>query len=149
MNPSTEPLCLKEDEFSEELDFIFSAFYKSHRPVLMPSDRGWRPLTDVYETEEEVVIIVDIAGITVNDVKLTLQGRTLIIRGIRRERFSDERRHYHKMEIDFGPFQVKLDLPARIDPERATNRYAQGFLEIRFPKADPIGAGPDDYEIDL
>lgn len=145
-----DPVLVKDDEFSEELDFIFNTFYKSRRPMLMPIEKGWKPLTDVYETDEEVVIVMDIAGISVNDVKLTLQDqRLLIIRGIRRERSNDEKRHYHKMEIDFGPFQRKIDLPSRIDPERATNSYSQGFLEIRLPKRGPIGGSQDDVEIDL
>jgi len=145
-----DPLQVKDDEFSEELDFIFNTFYKSRRPMLMPIEKGWKPLTDVYETDDEVVIVMDIAGISVNDIKLTLQDqRLLIIRGIRRERSNDEKRHYHKMEIDFGPFQRKIDLPSRIDPERATNNYSQGFLEIRLPKSGPIGSSQDDVEIDL
>jgi len=143
-------LQLKDDEFNEELDFIFNNFYKSHRPVLMPTDKGWKPLTDVFETDDEVVIIIDIAGISVNDVRLTLQGRRLlVIRGIRRERPNDEKRHYHKMEIDFGPFKCKVDLPAQIDPELATKRYIQGFLEIRLGKTALNSVDGTDIEIDL
>jgi len=141
---------MKDDESRDELDFIFSAFYKTRHPVLMPIDHGWKPLTDVYETEEEVVIIIDIAGISVNDIRLTLQGqRILIVRGIRRERSEDEKRHYHKMEIDFGPFQCRIELPVRIDPDRAKRAYLQGFLELRLPKTEPAGGWRDDLEIDL
>lgn len=142
------PIRLKDDEFSEELDFIFNTFYKNRRPVLMTVEKGWKPLTDVFETAEEIVIVTDIAGIRVNDVRLTLHKNVLTIRGIRRERPPGEKRHYHTMEIAFGPFERRIELPARIDPDRATRRYFQGFLEICLPK-EPIGSDRGDVEIDI
>lgn len=142
------PVRCRDDENNEEMDFIFSAFYKHRRPVLYPVQKGWKPLTDVYETDDAVVIVVDIAGITINDVKLTLLQNILTIHGIRRERPAGEKRHYHKMEIDFGPFERRIELPAWIDPDRAEIRYFQGFLEIRLPK-QPAGYRGDEREIDL
>lgn len=141
-------LLLKDEESPDELDFLFGTFYKARRPMLMPIDKGWRPLTDVYETEEELVIVMDIAGISVNDIRLTLLGNILTIRGIRRERPNDERRHFHKMEVDFGPFERRIEIPARIDPDRATRAYFQGFLEIRLPK-EAERRLPTEIEIDL
>jgi len=114
----------------------------------MTAEKGWRPLTDVFETDENVIVMVDIAGISINDVKLTLSSNMLTIRGIRREHPLSEKRHYHKMEIDFGPFERRIELPARIDPDRAEHRYLQGFLEILLPKLSP-GLGGSDVEIDL
>lgn len=142
------PIHLKEDDSSDELDFLFNTFYKNRRPVLMPVEKGWKPLTDVFETDENIVVMVDIAGISINDVKLTLFNNILTIRGIRREHPRTEKRHYHKMEIDFGPFERRVELPARIDPDRAERRYLQGFLEIVLPKL-PLGLLQDDGEIDL
>ncbi len=138
----------KDDESTDELDFLFHSFYKNRRPVLMSSEKGWRPLTDVFETDENVVVMIDIAGISINDVRLTLFGNILTIRGIRREHHSIEKRHYHKMEIDFGPFERRIELPARIDADRAERRYLQGFLEIVLPK-QPLGLLNNDVEIDL
>lgn len=126
---------LKEfDDVEDELDFLFNNQFKTRRPVLMPMERGWKPMVDMYETEEEIVITFDLAGISTNDVKLLLHGNNLIIRGIRREPNRAGKRHFHKMEIDFGPFERKIELPTRIDPTRVIKRYSQGFYEIRLPK---------------
>ena len=114
----------------------------------MPVEKGWKPLTDVFETDENVVVMIDIAGISINDVRLTLHNNVLTIRGIRREHPLSEKRHYHIMEIDFGPFERRIELPARIDPDRAERRYLQGFLEIVLPK-QPLGILNGDVEIDL
>ena len=121
------------DDLNEELDFLFSNYYKSRRPVLMTMDKGWRPQTDMYETADEIVIIMEIAGITTRDVSLKLDGKVLTLRGIRRERCGEKRR-YHTMEIDYGPFERRLELPAKVDPERVVARFLQGFLEIKLVK---------------
>jgi len=142
-------LSFKGEEPSDEFDFYFNTFYNARRPVIMAVEKGWKPLTDVYETDCEIVIIIDIAGISTSDIKLTLHRDVLTVRGIRHEHPNTEKRHYYKMEIDFGPFERKIDLPARIDPERATKRYYQGFLEVRLPKLEPVSLASEHPEIDL
>ena len=132
LSPTLE---LKEfDDVTDELDFLFNSQFKSRRPVLRPIDRGWKPLVDMYETDEEVVITIDIAGISTNDLRLLLHGNILIIRGIRRELERSGKRHFHKMEIDFGPFERRIELPVKIDADRVIKKYSQGFYEVRLPK---------------
>jgi len=142
-------LQMKASDSSDEFDFYFQTFYNARRPVLMSQHKGWKPATDVYETDDEVVIVVDIASISTSDIRLTLQGQVLTLRGLRRELPVDEKRHYHNMEIDFGPFERRIDLPARVDPDRSVKRYLQGFLEVRLPKLDLLQIERRDLEIDL
>ena len=122
------------DDVSDDLDFIFNHYYKARRWSILPAEKGWKPLTDVYETDEEIVIVMDIAGISVEDIKLNLIKNILIIRGIRRPQVGRIKRHFHKMEIDFGPFERRIELPAAVDSERTLAQYLHGFLEIHLPK---------------
>ncbi len=135
------------DDVSDELDFLLNNYFPSRRSVLMPVERGWRPQTDMYETDAEVVIIMDIAGIKTKDIRLSLESNHLILGGIRREYVSESKRKYHKMEIDFGPFERRVELPSPIDPDRVTARYSQGFLEIHLPKC--LGEGHYHKEIKI
>lgn len=127
------------DDASEELDFLLDSYFPARRSYLMPAERGWRPRTDMFETDDEIVIMVDLAGITTRDFRLQLEGNQLILRGIRREYCCEGKRKYYKMEIDFGPFERRIDLPATIDSEKVEARYSQGFLEIRLPKRELNG----------
>jgi len=122
------------DDLNDELDFLFNNYFKSRRSVLMPMEGGWKPLTDMYESETEIVVVMDIAGITIRDIHARLEDNVLILRGIRREHPGDVKRKYYKMEIDFGPFERRMELPGAVDPDGVTARYSQGFLEIRLPK---------------
>lgn len=95
----------------------------------------WRPPTDVFETDDEVVVRVEIAGMEEVDFTIVLDGRDLYIRGIRPD--TSERRAYHQLEIRFGEFGVDVELPVDVVTEDIQAVYLNGFLMIRLPKAQP------------
>lgn len=92
----------------------------------------WRPPTDVYETEVNVVIKMEIAGIRDEDLEVAVQDNLVLISGSRSD--STERKAYHQMEIPFGKFSIGIELPARVNTENATAEYKDGFLTIHLPK---------------
>ena len=93
---------------------------------------AWRPPTDVYETEEAVVVRVEIAGMHEPDFSIVLDGRYLTIRGLRQDVI--ERRAYHQMEIRYGEFNVDVEIPLTIDADNVQATYQNGFLKIILPK---------------
>lgn len=92
----------------------------------------WRPPTDVYETEEEVIVRMEVAGMRDEDLEVAVQDNLLLISGSRTD--STERKAYHQMEIPFGKFSVSIDLPVRVNTEDATAEYKDGFLTVQLPK---------------
>jgi HSP20 family protein len=95
----------------------------------------WRPPTDMYETEEAIVIRVEVAGMREQDFSVALEDRTLTIRGARSD--PTERRAFYQMEIPFGEFSTEMELPAPIVNEGVEAVYRDGFLQITLPKARP------------
>ena len=92
----------------------------------------WCPPTDVFETEEEVVVRVEIAGMKEEDFSISLSGRELHIRGVRPN--VEERKAYHRMEIFFGEFLSEVELPGPIIVDQVQAHYKGGFLRIVLPK---------------
>lgn len=95
----------------------------------------WRPPTDVYETEDAIVVRVEVAGMRDADFSIILDGRYLSIRGVRPD--VQERRAYHQMEIRFGEFSSDVELPAPVVIKDIEAMYSNGFLRILLPKARP------------
>ncbi|MGW8250903.1 MAG: Hsp20/alpha crystallin family protein [Anaerolineales bacterium] len=95
----------------------------------------WRPPTDVYETENAVVVRVEIAGMEEKDFSIIIDERYLLIRGVRAE--PAERRAYHQMEIRFGEFATEVELPYPVVVSQIEAIYASGFLLVTLPKAQP------------
>lgn len=102
---------------------------------LMSKPRLWRPPTDVYETDTEITVRVEIAGMCEADFSIALYGRLLAISGVRSDIY--ERRAFHRMEIPFGEFVVEIELPMAVDENRVEAAYSDGFLKIILPKARP------------
>lgn len=95
----------------------------------------WRPPTDVYETEDAIIVRVEVAGTREDDFSVHLTDRSLIIRGTRQD--TQERRSYHQMEIPFGEFSTEIDLPIPVVTDQIEAVYRDGFLRVVLPKARP------------
>ncbi len=89
---------------------------------------------DVYETEREVVVLAEIAGISEGEVEIAVDGKVLTLSGERKPGTGRPGRLYSQMEICHGPFRRELLLPSEVDPDEARARYSQGMLEIVLPK---------------
>jgi len=95
------------------------------------------PAVDIYETEDQVVIVAEIAGIRDQDLELEVEGSRCILRGVRKPLPQGEKREFRQVEIGHGPFQRELFLPAAVNPEAVTTVYKDGMLQIALPKASP------------
>jgi HSP20 family protein len=95
----------------------------------------WRPPTDVYETEDNFVVIVEIAGMYEKNFSVTLDQNVLTISGERPDTL--ERKSFHQMEIYFGEFVTEVELSSPIDVDRCVAEYTQGFLWVWLPKLTP------------
>lgn len=104
----------------------------------------WLPKTDVYETPDELVVRVEVAGIRRESLHVTLSSddRILSIRGTRAERFIDDRRkvRYYQLEVYFGTFERDVPLPSDVpvDRNKLTATYRDGFLVVTLPKTAEV-----------
>ena len=127
------------DIFSD-FERINERMEQAWRQVLGPpgSPRFCAPLieppADVYETDREVVVVAEIAGIIEEEVEIAVNRRVLVVSGERRPSAAQPGRLYSQMEVCYGPFRRELHLPAEVNPGQARARYSQGVLEIVLPK---------------
>lgn len=98
------------------------------------SPTSWTPMTDVYENGEQVVVVVDIAGVDKNQLKITLDGRTLYIAGRRQSPFPSASVTIRQMEIDAGEFSRRILLPGFVIFDKSECTYKDGLLRIVLPK---------------
>jgi HSP20 family protein len=99
----------------------------------MPNEAAWRPPTDVYETGDSAIVIVEIAGLCEGDYEISLTGRLLAISGERLD--PAEKLAYQQMEIRYGRFRTEVYLPWALDGTDHTATYENGFLRISLRKA--------------
>jgi len=102
---------------------------------LRQQGRAWRPPTDVFETDLEFTVVVELSGMRGVEISVTLDEQLLRIRGTRPE--STGARAYHQMEINYGDFALEVRLPVPVDRDRIDASYTDGFLKVLLPKVQP------------
>jgi len=95
----------------------------------------WSPPTDVYETDNNYVVRLEIAGMREDGFDISVEDKFLTISGSRPD--VPERRAYQQMEIRFGKFESVVGLPGPIDLDASRAEYKEGFLTVTLPKARP------------
>jgi HSP20 family protein len=94
-------------------------------------DPVWSPPTDLIVSQDSAQVIVELAGVPRDQVRVHLLGNTLEISGARRSPpHRHEGTHYHRAEIWFGAFRRTVELPWVADPDRVEARFRDGMLEV-------------------
>ena len=101
--------------------------------VIWHSTQTWRPPTDVYETDEAVIVRVEIAGMRDADFMVTMHDQLLIISGTRTDPSS--KMAYHQFEVRYGEFRTEVFLHWAIEQSEIGATYQDGFLTVTLPKA--------------
>jgi len=100
----------------------------------------WSPPLDVSETDDAVLVKVEIPGIDAKDLDISVAGDVLTIRGERKEEVHEKGRNFHRVERRYGAFTRTLTLPAVVDPDHVDAKARAGVLEIRLPKKEEAKA---------
>lgn len=99
----------------------------------------WHPTMDIYDLPQELLIELELPGVDIKDVKLTVRENHLIVEGNRRlpEHRKEQDRFF--AERLFGAFHRVVHLPAETNPEKVEARFHEGLLVIRMPKSARAG----------
>ena len=92
----------------------------------------WRPAADVYRTRTGWLIKYDLAGVSSEDIEVTVSGAQITVRGMRRDwRLEDGARHY-SMEISYNRFERTLELPCDLTGAEVEIGRREGILLLRL-----------------
>jgi HSP20 family protein len=106
------------------------------------------PAADVAVSDTDVVLTLDVPGLTSDDISIEVVDNTLVVRGERRRGDAPEGTQYAHLERGVGSFERSVRLPAGVDPDAVTASLENGVLSLIVPKpahtrprAIPIGSG--------
>ncbi|MBM4465077.1 MAG: Hsp20/alpha crystallin family protein [Chloroflexi bacterium] len=126
------------EQMEAEMDRLFDEVIPPRRWLPLRHVRTWRPPTDVYETDDCVVVKVEIAGMEEGEFTISLSDRNLTITGVRHDPLAEAQGltlSYQQMEIRYGDFETEVYLPWAIIEEKIEATYEEGFLRVVLPKA--------------
>lgn len=135
-------------KIEEEMDVLFNHLYKIKHSSFIQGSGVWHPPIDCFETDTEVVIVMEIAGMNQQDFSIALNGNILTIHGDRNEKIDPSRLAFHHMEINYGRFERNLHLPEGLDKNSIKAVYKDGLLEIRVKKQASRAKPPQEVKIE-
>ena len=131
---STDKVQVSDKEFDNPWFGHLFVSLGTGREVVSPGrPRVWHPPTDVYETDDDVTVKVEVAGVGEEDFAIQLAGRVLTVVGRRDDPVT--KLACQQMEISYGAFRSQVQLPCEVDGNSATAKYSVGFLFVTLPKA--------------
>lgn len=123
------------DSMHREMSRLLDHFAGTKPPMVRFSPTAWEPAIDLYETKDELVVIVELAGVKEGDFQVIIERNVFTIRGEREMMLPDSKAAvYHQMEISSGSFERSVALPEAVDVENAQASYENGLVEVILPK---------------
>lgn len=110
-------------------------------------ERAWIPAADMHETKDELVIRVDLPGMSEKDVQVSITGDLLSLKGQRVEPEGMKPEQYFRAERWAGRVERIFQLPIPVQPEGVRASYRDGVLTVTLPKVESIK--PKEIKIDV
>lgn len=119
----------------DNIDEFFEGFFPTRWGKLLT--RGELTL-DVYETDNDIVVTTEVAGVEPKDIDITVNGDVLTIRGEKKEEKveEDKKRNYRRAERWYGSFGRSVTLPSSVDASQIKAKCKDGVLIVSLPKRE-------------
>jgi HSP20 family protein len=121
-----------EKFFEEDFDFTISP----------------RLATDVYETDKDLVVEMQVPGFKKEDIKISFQDDYLKVEGKAEEEKEEKEKNYWRKEIRRGSFVRVIPLPRKVDPKKAKASFKDGVLKVSLPKIEEVKEAGEEIKIE-
>jgi HSP20 family molecular chaperone IbpA len=117
-----------------EIEELFADLWEV--PRFVGQRRGFLPQCDCYRTENPPALhlLLELPGVDPEAVQIVASGTALVVSGVR-ERPHPEGARYHQVEIEYGPFERRIELTEDVDADALTAEYDAGMLRLEVPLA--------------
>lgn len=124
--------------FTSPFDRLFEDFFA---PLRRTGDEditvtSWVPAADIKETDDALVVELDLAGVKKEDVDISLEQNLLKVTGERRHESEESKQGYHRVERFYGQFSRSFRLPRHVDPAKVKASMKDGVLHLELPKTE-------------
>jgi len=107
----------------------FGPMFDKHWPFT-----AWTPPCDIYETDKEIVLKMELPEMREGDVHVTLENNLLTLRGERKFEEAVNRENYHRIEREYGEFTRNFTMPTFVEGSKVLAEFKEGMLTITLPK---------------
>jgi HSP20 family protein len=121
-------------ELADDIRELFQDLASTLRHELRAFSGEYHPSLDVRETDAAVEVIVDVAGVPMEALRVLIREGVLIVAGEKAPLPGTTEQTYHLVEREFGRFARAVRLTGAFEVSRSHAHLAYGELTIVLPK---------------
>ncbi len=99
---------------------------------------AWTPAADVYETDGEFVVELEVPGYEEKELDVEVSDHTLVIKGAREKEIEKKEKALRLHERLESTFERRFELPVQTDSEHMSAVYSKGVLTLHVPKTAQV-----------
>ena len=92
------------------------------------------PLVDMYETDDELVVLMELPGVRKEDITLNVSSNSIEVNAELSEEKEEQVKRYHKKERIIKRYYRSITLPVKVSTDNDKAKYENGMLVIRLKK---------------
>ncbi len=96
------------------------------------------PAADLAVSDSDLVLTLDLPGLTPEDLSIEVQDGQLTVRGERKRSQGEEGTSYVYAQRPFGAFEHRIQIPQGVDTDAITASMEHGVLSLIVPKPEPL-----------
>jgi HSP20 family protein len=100
------------------------------------STPAWAPALDISERKDAYLVTVELPGVDLDDLEITLEDGMLTVQGERHFAHDSSEQRFHRVERRYGAFRRSITLPAHVQADAVEATVEGGVLQILVPKAE-------------
>ncbi len=123
-----------------DMNDLWQRFFDGESPLASAGQAEFLPSVNVVENDDAIEVTAEVPGMKPEDIKISLTGDVLTIKGEKTEQKEETQGNYHLIERQFGTFKRSFRLPAEVDHEKLKAKSKDGVLTIVLPKVQKAGS---------
>jgi HSP20 family protein len=129
----------QEERAQTQMDRLFAHALGLHgqwQSATGASTPAWAPALDITERKDAYLVTVELPGVKLDDLEITLEDGLLTIQGERHVAHDSSEEQVHRVERSSGAFRRSITLPAHVMADEVEASMEDGVLRILVPKAE-------------
>jgi HSP20 family protein len=114
-------------QFTDEMNQVFA------QTAQAPGNAAWSPAIEVKQKDGKLLMTAELPGLKKEDLKVHIDGDTLVVEGERKQEKEEKREGYYHSERSYGKFYRTILLPENAQTDQTAAQFNNGVLEVTIP----------------
>jgi len=133
-----QDLRVAQDEMTQmnQMNALFAQAFGQRQAAAGSSTPAWAPAVDISERKDAYLVTVELPGVDLDALQITLEDGLLTIQGERHFAHDSSEQQFHRVERRYGAFRRSITLPAHVLADAIEATVDNGVLQIVVPKME-------------